>query len=164
MSVSCQTQTSHQIVYANAQSPFGRFRLDDCFIYCDPAMIWLGSPRVRVPFVPRGVPLLPGVPRNRGVRLPRALRAYCLSQFQQVSFAGSRIAKGRAATSAVSVRAVAAQRVRLVTSPSQWNYLAVPVVVPVPVPVVVPVRRTSRRSCRPARRTSRRSCRPARRS
>ena len=54
-------------------------------------------------------------------------------------------ANGRAATSAVSVRALAAQRVRSVTSPSQWNYLA--------VPVVVPVRRTSRRSCRPARRS-----------
>ena len=71
-------------------------------------------------------------------------------------------ANGRAATSAVSVRALAAQRVRLTTSRSQWNYLAAPVVVP--GAVFVPVRRTSRRSCRPARRTSRRSCRPARRS
>jgi len=52
--------------------------------------------------------------------------------------------------------------VRLVTSQSQSNYLAVPVVVP--APVVVPVRRTSRRSCRPVRRASRRSCRPVRRS
>ena len=71
-------------------------------------------------------------------------------------------ANGRAATSAVLVRALAAQRVRLTTSRSQWNYLAAPVVVP--GAVFVPVRRTSRRSCRPARRTSRRSCRPARRS
>jgi hypothetical protein len=71
-------------------------------------------------------------------------------------------ANGRAATSAVSVRALAAQRVRLTTSRSQWNYLAAPVVVP--GAVFVPVRRTSRRSCRPARRTSRRSCRPPRRS
>jgi DNA invertase Pin-like site-specific DNA recombinase len=34
------------------------------------------------------------------------------------------------------------QRVRLVPWPSQWNYLAAPVVVPVSVPVVVPVRRS----------------------
>jgi hypothetical protein len=55
---------------------------------------------------------------------------------------------------------------RLLTSPSQWNYCFCPVVMPVvvPVPVVAPVRRSSRRSCRPVRRSSRRSCRPARRS
>ena len=60
-------------------------------------------------------------------------------------------ANGRAATSAVLVRALAAQRVRLTTSRGQWNYLAAPVVVP--GAVFVPVRRTSRRSCRPARRS-----------
>jgi hypothetical protein len=57
----------------------------------------------------------------------------------------------------------AVQRVRSVTLPDQWNYLAVPVVVVVPVAVVAP-RRSSRRSCRPVRRSSRRPCRPARRS
>jgi len=33
--------------------------------YLSAAVIWLGSPRVRVPLVPP-VPLLPEVPRNRG--------------------------------------------------------------------------------------------------
>jgi hypothetical protein len=104
------------------------------------------------------------------VRLPRALRAFCLSQFQQVSFAGSRLLGNLTAQTGERRRPPfqfarwLRSGVRSVTSPSQWNYLAVPVVVAVPVPVVVPVRRTSRRSCRPARRTSRRSCRPARRS
>jgi hypothetical protein len=78
--------------------------------------------------------------------------------------AGSRIAKGRAATSAVFSSGGGCVAGSISDFAEQWNYLAVPVVVPVPVPVVVPVRRTSRRSCRPARRTSRRSCRPARRS
>ena len=50
-------------------------------------------------------------------------------------------------------------------SPSQWSYLAEPVVVPAgAVPAAVPVRRSSRRSVRPVLRSSRRSCRPSRRS